>query len=217
MKKICLIKQSAGIGDIFFCQKIAYFFHHVGYKVIWPVADIVFEDIRKYMENDYVQFVSESSDFPYKEVYLKIQIYSEMIINPDFVFVPLQDHVLKDESVMLSKYKIAGIDQKDWIDYFNFKRNTEKEDELFYNILKISEGERYNLVNNMFATQPLVQRKNIQTGNELRNIELDILDGYTLFDWCKVVENAEHIFTAETCLNYIIEKIEVKAKTLNQI
>ena len=35
--KPCLIKQPAGIGDIFFCQKIARYMMHHGYDVIWPV------------------------------------------------------------------------------------------------------------------------------------------------------------------------------------
>ena len=35
--KPCLIKQPAGIGDIFFCQKIARYMIHHGYDVIWPV------------------------------------------------------------------------------------------------------------------------------------------------------------------------------------
>ena len=35
--KPCLIKQPAGIGDIFFCQKIARYMMYHGYDVIWPV------------------------------------------------------------------------------------------------------------------------------------------------------------------------------------
>ena len=35
--KICLIKQPAGIGDVFFCQKIARYMMHHGYQVVWPL------------------------------------------------------------------------------------------------------------------------------------------------------------------------------------
>ena len=33
----CLIKQPAGIGDVFFCQKIARVMMEKGYDVIWPL------------------------------------------------------------------------------------------------------------------------------------------------------------------------------------
>jgi hypothetical protein len=37
MSKICLIRQPAGIGDIFFTQKIAKDLISKGYEVWWPV------------------------------------------------------------------------------------------------------------------------------------------------------------------------------------
>ena len=40
--KPCLIKQPAGIGDIFFCQKIARYMAYHGYQIIWPLSpDII--------------------------------------------------------------------------------------------------------------------------------------------------------------------------------
>ena len=33
--KTCIIKQQAGIGDIFFCQKIAMYMRQHGYQIIW--------------------------------------------------------------------------------------------------------------------------------------------------------------------------------------
>ena len=38
--KPCLIKQPAGIGDVFFCQKIARIMMQHGYKIIWPLRDL---------------------------------------------------------------------------------------------------------------------------------------------------------------------------------
>ena len=35
--KPCIIKQPAGIGDVFFCQKIAHYMVHHGFDVIWPL------------------------------------------------------------------------------------------------------------------------------------------------------------------------------------
>ena len=47
--KPCLIKQPAGIGDIFFCQKIARYMAYHGYQIIWPISpDIIW--IRDYIK-----------------------------------------------------------------------------------------------------------------------------------------------------------------------
>ena len=35
---------------------------------------------------------------------------------------------------------------------------------------------------------------------------------YSLFDWCKVFENATEIHTVDTSLSYIFEKLNLKAK-----
>ena len=37
--KPCIIKQPAGIGDIFFCQKLAKIMMAHDYSVIWPVRE----------------------------------------------------------------------------------------------------------------------------------------------------------------------------------
>ena len=55
MSKICLIRQPAGIGDIFFTQKIVKDYISKGYTVIWPVIE-QFEFIK-----DYVKIIKESS------------------------------------------------------------------------------------------------------------------------------------------------------------
>jgi hypothetical protein len=38
------------------------------------------------------------------------------------------------------------------------------------------------------------------------------INGFNIFDWCKVIENAKEIHTVETSLNYIIDKINPKGK-----
>ena len=43
-------------------------------------------------------------------------------------------------------------------------------------------------------------------------VKLQIIEGYTLFDWCKVFENAIEIHTVHTGINYILDKLELKAE-----
>ena len=68
MSKICLIRQPAGIGDIFFTQKIAKDYISRGYTVIWPVIS-QFEFIKDYIKVNNLMFVNENSDFPHKNIY----------------------------------------------------------------------------------------------------------------------------------------------------
>ena len=43
---------------------------------------------------------------------------------------------------------------------------------------------------------------------DLPVVELQILDGFTLFDWCKVLERAKKIYTVNTAINYIIDVLD---------
>ena len=40
--KPCIIKQPAGVGDVFFLQKIAHMYRHSGHEIIWPLRDNIF-------------------------------------------------------------------------------------------------------------------------------------------------------------------------------
>ena len=46
----CIIDQPAGLGDIFFCQKIGYHYQNQGYEIIWPVKS-VYSYLSKYLTN----------------------------------------------------------------------------------------------------------------------------------------------------------------------
>ena len=94
--KTCIIKQPAGIGDIFFCQKIAKEIQDsTEYKkVIWPVAS-TYSYLKDYLIVQDVEFIDESLDFPYKDVYNSGSLY--MVQTDEYLFVPLQtaDYVQK--------------------------------------------------------------------------------------------------------------------------
>jgi len=68
--KTCLIRQPAGLGDIFFTQKIAKLSldsNRVD-RVTWPVIS-EYSYLTEYMINDKVTFISEKESFPFKEFY----------------------------------------------------------------------------------------------------------------------------------------------------
>jgi len=70
MSKICLIKQPAGIGDIFACLKIAKTIQaETEYnRVIWPVAS-VYSYLNEYLIANDILFCKEEDSFDFKSVY----------------------------------------------------------------------------------------------------------------------------------------------------
>jgi hypothetical protein len=199
--KICLIKQPAGIGDIFFCQKIAKAMIIQGYQIVWPLRpDIVW--IRDYIKDIYFPSVDDS--FPGKDIFDNAAGY---IIeeNGAFISTATADITHNDGKIMSSKYSMIGLDYDDWQDYFKFDRNLDKENELYYNVLGLTDNTEFVLINNLYNTD--IKNSNLFSKNnfDLPVVELKILDGFTLFDWCKIIEKAKKIYTINTSINYIIE------------
>ena len=64
--KPCLIKQPAGIGDVFFCQKIARVMMQNGYQIIWPLRPDIYW-IKDYIKD--IDFPTTDDEFIGKEIY----------------------------------------------------------------------------------------------------------------------------------------------------
>lgn len=202
--KLCLIKQPAGIGDVFFCQKIAKAMMSQGYKIIWPLRpDIVW--IRDYIKDIYFPSVDDS--FPGKDIFDNAAGYV-IEENGAFISIATADITHNDGKTMSSKYSMIGLDYDDWQDYFKFDRNLDKENELYYNVLGLTDDAEFIFINNLYNTD--IKNSNLFSENnfDLPVVELKILDGFTLFDWCKVLEKAKKIYTINTSINYIIEVID---------
>lgn len=216
MDNFCLIRQPAGLGDIFYLQKAAYEIHKRGYKIIWPVKNN-FLYITQYIRESHIHFYSEEEDFPYKEIYLRDPL--EIIKNDNFMYIPFQhaDRMTDTSNSMLLdiKYKLVNSDFNGWADYFNFKRNFGREDMLFYHILGLTDSEDYILVNKNFGSPPNTKQiTNINISSELKIVNMDFYGLDVIFDWCKVIENAKEIHTVDTSICYIMEKLNLKTKSV---
>lgn len=202
--KPCIIKQPAGIGDVFFCQKIARVMMSREYQVIWPLRpDIIW--IREYIPNIY--FPSVDDVFPGKEIFDTAAGFA-IEETGAFISIATADLTHNDGKIMSSKYSMLGIDFSDWQDYFHFDRNLDKENELYYNVLGLTDDAEFIFINNLYNTD--IKNSNLFSKNnfDLPVVELKIIDGFTLFDWCKVLERAKKIHTINTSINYIIEVID---------
>ena len=211
-----LIKQPAGIGDIFFLQKAAYILTELKeHTIIWPIIDefLWIKDYLKY--SPFIEFIPLSSNFQYKDEYLKLDPTPRQIGNT--IIIPFQhaDWLFPGISVMDAKYKMIDLDFEDYIKYFEFKRNEEKEDQLYYDLFRnYPLNTPYILVNRWFASPPNIQECKYIPENfgDKRVIEININSKYTMFDWCYLIENADEIHFVETSFNYIIEKLKPKGK-----
>lgn len=176
----------------------------MGYQIIWPLRDDI-SWIKNYIPD--IQFCSVNDNFPGKEYYGQDLI----IISPQFVYLGIMNSHLwgnNNNKVMSSKYHITNIDWSCWQNNFIFNRNFDKENELYYNVLNLKDNSEFVFINNLYNTDI----RNIQLFNpkqfDLPVVELKIIDGFTLFDWIKVLEKAKKIYTINTSINYIIEVID---------
>lgn len=194
MDKICLIEMQAGLGDICFVQKIAKLYIEDGYKVIWPVLSQLMY-VRNYIKVDGLEFIDASKTFldEIPSVVLPLGIADRYF----------------EGSVLEAKYKFFDWDYKDWANYFTFERNKEKEEALF-NQLGL-EGKKYTLINKKYGTPPNFKEKEVYTEGDNEIVEIQFLEGFCPFDWCKVIEEANQISIVDTSYNYIIEKLDLKA------
>jgi len=216
--KTCVIRQPAGLGDIFFCQKIANKLRDAGYNVIWPVIP-EFLWLKDYLTTD-ATICNVLSDFENKKLYEQCDLsnnictYSE---DEQVVLINLQaaDRFFPNMSVMTAKYNAMELKHNNWLDYFNFKRDTKKENELFYDVLNLKDNSRYALKNYFFASPPneqickLVANANTQCDEV---ITMRSVENFTLFDWCKVIQHAQEIHTVDTSVILVVEKINTTDK-----
>ena len=199
----CLINQPAGIGDVFFCQKIARIMSAKGYDVIWPLKPEI-QWIQQYITD--IWFPKTTDDFPMKDIY-EHGVGFVIEDNAAFISMATADMTHSDGKIMSSKYSMLGIDHSDWSDWFKFTRNFAKEDDLYYNVLGLKDDSEFVLFNNLYnegRNCELMTHENYASPA----VELRYIDGYTLFDWCKVFEKAKSVFTINTSLNYIIDVLE---------
>jgi len=212
--KTVLLKQSSGLGDILFCLKIASYYTSTGYNVIFPIIqDYLY--IKDYVKTDSVCFVNVNDNFLYKDIYNKTN-YS--IVKEDNVMVlPLSNaSIIMNDKIMYSKYMLAGLSAENWKDYFTMFRNHDAEMRLYYDVLGLQRDEPFILVNRLYGSPPnsLTYDGIVIEESSKRIVEMTYLDGFTIFDWCKVIEAASEIHMIDSGLNYIIEKLDIKAEVL---
>jgi len=125
------------------------------------------------------------------------------------------DYGVRDEDtcmVMHSKYIMMQLDWKNWSEGFQFNRKIDKENELYYNVLGLKDDSEYVFVNRYANTENRKNNELVFPDFDIPIVDLQILNGFSLFDWCKVIENAKEIHTVHTSMPYLIDRLNIKAK-----
>lgn len=220
--KVCLIEQSGGLGDILFTLKIGVHYATQGYRVIWPVQPI-YENLDKYIKIEGIEFYSIEKEFPYKREYQNFNTFkfTECTEAGHICYVPLnkafqspiaaaayasQGHESRN---MFGKYAICGIDSTDWAKYFDLQRDSVRESQLWSSL---SCTDPIHLVNRVFGTPPrwhVTLQKEVKFDKALCPVEMRQIEGYSLFDWCGVIERAQKIDTVATGMVFLFEKISL--------
>lgn len=217
MRKKCIVKQPAGLGDILQCLYIAEkIIKKYQCDIIWPVIS-QYTFISNYIKRDHLVFVDESENFPHKDIYKSNYLYT--INNDNYMYIPLQsaDRLYPDELILTSKYKMVGLDIDNWSKSSHFIRDKNKEDSLYYDILKLQDDTEYTLVNSIFASPPdSMNIDNIKTSGKYDQVvELSYISGYNPFDWCKVMEQASEIHMVDTCYTFLLEALSLSTSDVN--
>jgi len=195
-----IIDQPFGIGDILFLSPLVSQIE--ANKLIWPVADHYIW-ISDYINVPDLTFIKQS-DFNL-----------EHYVRQSYTVIPFQHaHGLFPNAVdcMIAKYMLLN---SDLTLFYNFiktviSRNYKKEQEL-YKLLGLSSDVPYIIINNNFAGPEHNLKTNIFVDTNIKTVFLDYIDGYTLMDWCFILENAQEIHTVSTSLFFVIESLNTSS------
>lgn len=212
--KPVLLRQPAGMGDIFMCMKIAKTYQDKGHDIIWPIYP-QYMYIDQYLIKDF-SFVSTEDDFLGKEIFR--QDPTAITETDEIIYIPLERaSYIVGEPVMSAKFRLVDTTMDDYLDYFSFNRNEEREKSLFGKVLQLMDISKYRLCNRNYASLPDVRyfdRSFVQTARNLYEIDMYINEYSHLFDWCMTVENATEFHTVGTSITFIAEKLNLKCEQL---
>jgi len=221
--KTALIRQPAGLGDIFWLQPLVDDMASRGFEVIYPVCDHYYDVVKKSIKTNNSNFVRESSlKGKLQDVYQQ----TEEIIEDDFEYHPFDcvtDHRLdsfnpayRGLNVMEIKYiYYHGLnpdfdrDAADWRKSVTIIRDKEREQK-YEESRNISDDKEFIWVNRVFGTPPDTVFRDIELPDNIQIVENDmILEN--IFDVCGAFEKAKAIHSVETCFCWIAELVNTKA------
>lgn len=200
--------QFFGLGDIIFEQTLMRDYLRPCDKILWPVERQFIEGLnRAYPWITFRDRRHINIDYDRKDEY----IVNDMKVLPlrwadSLMNVPYSD-------CMKSKYMLYGMDWTKWKEKSGWLRDMKREQDLWY-LLGIHSGRPYNLLNTTFGSESQLNIP-IVINNGLPTVHMRTIEGFSLFDWAMVIQEAAHIHTVSTSIIYLLEILPLRAKTVN--
>lgn len=221
--KTALIRQPAGLGDIFWIQPIIDHIASRGFEVIYPVCDHYYDMLISNIRTKNSNFIRESElDGKLLESYTQ----TTHIIEDNFEYYPFDciSHPKYDSfrpeyalhNIMLGKYQFYNefnpefdIESVDWRNSTTIIRNVDREAQ-YEQSIGLCDDE-FIWVNRAFGTPPGIVIRDMEFSGNFRVVENDSRLT-NVFDCCGILEKSKEIHTVETCFCYIVELLDVKAE-----
>ena len=204
-EKTCTINQPAGIGDVFFTQAVSDEWISKGYDIVWPLVPQYAWAV-DHIEKKNVTFCSTEDDFEMKDVYGDHRwIESE---NRNNIYIPLSyaDRYITDLGVMDAKLVFCNVTCEDWRNHITLLRNEDRENDLIKH-LNINGEDDFTFLNRNYGTPPGMQkRQGMHVGGKV--VEMEVIDGFNIFDWIGIMMKAKEIHTIGTSICYLIDYFE---------
>jgi hypothetical protein len=195
------INQPRGVGDLIFCQHLVKTV--CGDNHLWPVESLFYDQMVQAYPN-----INWAHDTGYKDL-IKVRRRSK-IGNFELLPVRFSDTVMKVryKDVMRAKYDMFGLDYRDWTKSAQWKRIAAKEKQL--KELKTN-GNPYILVNTNHGGNKFMNVL-INPKTDFEVVQMNFTEGYTMFDWAEIFEDAEEIHTVGTGVLFMLEMLNLKNK-----
>jgi len=204
------IIQPGRIGDVIICLPIAKWYSDRGYIVVWPVIEYIEKQMKGYI--DYVHFVP-IADLDCSKVRNIVYRNCNTVIDLAFSFpqsTPYNDKIYAENIINKSfdeiKYEIAAVPfSEKW--NLEFIRNSEAENKLFD---ELSPSGQYTLAHLDGSNQSC-------SLGSVRNAAIIVTPlTSSIFDWCKMIEQADEIIAIDSCFANLVEQsgLNMKPKKL---
>jgi len=198
MKPEIFINQPAGIGDIMFLEPILRMLSH-RHSVTMPVVDS-FAWIEKHIP--YVNFIPYRCQFDnhvqkFTDTYCPFRFASP--IHRGYDLNDYSDY----ENCMLDKYRVMNLPQQMWLD-MQLLRDYSNENKLFellgspVDFILVNENSRAG-------------EQKIKIDTDLEIIHMRPIHGFSVVDWCLMMERAKENHHVSTSTFYLLNMLDIDA------